>query len=44
VLEVGIQETVRLGASLLNSSRLEPFGAEAWLPDPEDNRLLVLVR
>jgi hypothetical protein len=44
VLEAWIQEAARLGASLSNSPRLEPFGAEAWLLDPEGNRLLLLVR
>ncbi|MEB3354768.1 MAG: hypothetical protein VKM34_11145 [Cyanobacteriota bacterium] len=32
-----------LGASLLDPPRQEPFGAEAWLLDPEGNRLLLLV-
>ncbi len=32
-----------LGASLHDPPRAEPFGAEAWLLDPEGNRLLLLV-
>jgi hypothetical protein len=32
-----------LGASLQDPPRQEPFGAEAWVLDPEDNRLLLLV-
>lgn len=33
-----------LGASLQEPARQEPFGAEAWLLDPEGNRLLLLVQ
>ena len=32
------------GAWLEQEPRLEPFGAEAWLWDPEGNRLLLLIR
>jgi len=32
-----------LGASVQDPPRQEPFGAEAWLLDPEGNRLLLLV-
>ena len=32
-----------LGASVDDPPRQEPFGAEAWLLDPEGNRLLLLV-
>ena len=32
-----------LGAVPVEPPRQEPFGAEAWLADPEDNRLLLLV-
>ncbi|MFM7269736.1 MAG: VOC family protein [Cyanobium sp.] len=32
-----------LGASVEGPPRREPFGAEAWLLDPEANRLLLLV-
>ena len=32
-----------LGGSLQDPPRQEPFGAEAWLLDPEGNRLLLLV-
>jgi predicted enzyme related to lactoylglutathione lyase len=37
------QATVQ-GASLLTPPRQEPFGVEAWLLDPEGNRLLLLVQ
>lgn len=39
-----IEAALELGASLLDPTRQEPFGAEAWLLDPEGNRLLLLVR
>ncbi|MCT0206823.1 VOC family protein [Synechococcus sp. CS-1332] len=32
-----------LGAVAVEPPRQEPFGAEAWLADPEGNRLLLLV-
>ena len=32
-----------IGASVREPPREEPFGAEAWVLDPEDNRLLLLV-
>ena len=44
VLNSWIEGALHLGASLLEQPRLEPFGAEAWLLDPEGNRLLLLVR
>lgn len=43
VLEAWITAAQALGASLLEPSRQESFGAEAWLLDPEGNRLLLLV-
>jgi len=43
VLENWIEAAARLGATLLDPPRLESFGAEAWLHDPEGNRLLLLV-
>jgi hypothetical protein len=43
VLEAWITAALALGASLLEPPRQEPFGAEAWLLDPEGNRLLLLV-
>lgn len=43
VLESWIGQALSLGASPLEPPRLEPFGAEAWLLDPEGNRLLLLV-
>lgn len=43
VLRSWIETVVRLGASQLEAPRLESFGAEAWLLDPEGNRLLLLV-
>ena len=38
-----IATALELGASVGDPPRQEPFGAEAWLLDPEDNRLLLLV-
>jgi len=43
VLNTWITAGLDLGASLQEPPREEPFGAEAWLLDPEDNRLLLLV-
>jgi len=43
LLNARIEAALALGASLLEPPRQEPFGAEAWLLDPEGNRLLVLV-
>jgi hypothetical protein len=42
-LEDWIGETARLGATVFDPPRQESFGAEAWLLDPEGNRLLLLV-
>jgi hypothetical protein len=38
-----ITAALDLEASLLVPPRQEPFGAEAWLSDPEGNRLLLVV-
>ena len=38
-----ITTAVELGATVGDPPRQEPFGAEAWLHDPEGNRLLLLV-
>jgi len=43
VLEGWIHDCVGLGACLQEPPRQETFGAEAWLLDPEGNRLLLLV-
>ncbi|MEB3361922.1 MAG: VOC family protein [Synechococcaceae cyanobacterium] len=43
LLQAWTDEAVSLGARLLDPPRQEPFGAEVWLLDPEDNRLLLLV-
>jgi hypothetical protein len=43
VLNSWITEALGLGASQQEPPRQEPFGAEAWLLDPEGNRLLLLV-
>ena len=43
-LQAWIDSALAAGASLEQPPRLEPFGAEAWLLDPEANRLLLLVR
>ena len=42
-LEALITEAIRLGGAISEEARLEPFGAEAWLSDPEGNAVLLLV-
>ena len=42
VLDDWISRALELGASVADPPRQEPFGAEAWLLDPEGNRLLLL--
>lgn len=42
-LHAWISTALGLGASVGDPPRQEPFGAEAWLLDPEGNRLLLLV-
>jgi len=44
LLEDWIKALLAAGARLEQAPRQEPFGAEAWLLDPEGNRLLLLVR
>jgi len=44
LLQGWIDSLLAAGASLEQPPRVEPFGAEAWLLDPEGNRLLLLVR
>ncbi|MCS5704986.1 VOC family protein [Synechococcus sp. FGCU-3] len=43
VLQAWISMALELGATVDDPPRQEPFGAEAWLLDPEGNRLLLLV-
>jgi predicted enzyme related to lactoylglutathione lyase len=43
VLNAWIARALEQGASLQDPPRQESFGAEAWLLDPEGNRLLLLV-
>ena len=43
VLQAWISSALELGATTEDPPRQEPFGAEAWLLDPEGNRLLLLV-
>lgn len=43
LLDAWISSALELGAGLQEPARQEPFGAEAWLLDPEGNRLLLLV-
>ena len=38
-----LRGALQCGGSLLDEARLEPFGAEAWVHDPEGNPLLLLV-
>jgi hypothetical protein len=43
VLHAWIATALELGASVDDPPRQEQFGAEAWLLDPEGNRLLLLL-
>ncbi|MFM7674017.1 MAG: VOC family protein [Synechococcus sp.] len=43
LLEGWIVEALALGATALEPPRQEAFGREAWLLDPEGNRLLLLL-
>ena len=43
LLESWIARACQGGGRLEEGPRQEPFGWEAWLADPEDNRLLLLV-
>ena len=43
MLSAWIETAKTLGAAVLEAPRQEPFGCEAWLLDPEGNRVLVLV-
>ncbi|MFM8525288.1 MAG: VOC family protein [Cyanobacteriota bacterium] len=43
VLQAWISTALSMGASILEPPRQESFGTEAWLLDPEGNRLLLLV-
>ena len=38
-----LSNALQRGGLLLDEARLEPFGAEAWVHDPEGNPLLLLV-
>ena len=44
LLQAWLASAIGLGASLLYGTRQEAFGVEAWLLDPEANRLLLLVQ
>ena len=37
-----LSNALQRGGSLMEEARLEPFGAEAWIHDPEGNALLLL--
>ena len=37
-----LEQALQRGGSLLEDARVEPFGAEAWIHDPEGNPLLLL--
>ncbi len=43
MLQAKITTALDLGATSEDLPWQEPFGAEAWLLDPEGNRLLLLV-
>ena len=38
-----MDQLILLGAELIESPRLDFFGAEAWMKDPEGNQFLLLV-
>ena len=44
LLQDWLASAIELGGSLLDGPRQEAFGVEAWLLDPESNRLLLLVQ
>ena len=44
LLQAWLAQAIQLGACLQEGPRQEAFGAEAWLLDPEANRLLLLVQ
>ena len=44
LLQAWLASAIGLGASLQDGPRQEAFGVEAWLLDPEANRLLLLVQ
>ncbi|WP_259733683.1 hypothetical protein [Synechococcus sp. CS-1331] len=43
VINAWLEVTEQLRAEQTEPPRQEPFGVEAWLLDPEGNRLLLLV-
>jgi predicted enzyme related to lactoylglutathione lyase len=43
LLHAWICTALDLGATVVDPPRQEPFGAQAWLHDPEGNRLLLLM-
>lgn len=43
LLQSWLASAIELGAYLLDGPRQQSFGVEAWLLDPESNRLLLLV-
>jgi len=44
LLQDWLASAIGLGATLLDGPRQESFGVEAWLLDPEANKLLLLVQ
>ena len=42
-LEHHVSHALSLGASVVEPARLEPFGAECWMNDPEGNAFLMLI-
>ncbi len=43
VLEAWLAQAISLGAQQLDAPRIEAFGSEVWMLDPEGNGLLLLV-
>jgi len=44
ILQCWLEMAVQQGATVLTPPQQESFGVEAWLLDPEGNRLLLLVQ
>jgi hypothetical protein len=42
-LDYHVSHAIGLGASVVEPARLEPFGAECWMNDPEGNAFLMLI-
>ena len=43
IIKSWISEILKIGGSVKGSSKLEEFGSEQWMLDPEGNQFLILV-